>query len=139
MSNLMCGIDWADDHHDVPVVDAAGVVVAERRVANNPAGFVELVELLAACGEHPGELTPVAIESSKGLFVAALVASGRAVFAINPLATSRYRDRHRSSRAKSDAVDAIVLANILRTDRHQHRPMPAYSDEVLALRVLTRT
>jgi transposase len=138
MSNLTCGIDWADDHHDVAVVDAAGVVVAERRVTNNPDGFVELVELLAACGEHPGELTPVAIESSKGLFVATLVASGRAVFAINPLATSRYRDRHRSSRAKSDAVDAIVLANILRTDRHQHRPMPDDSDEVRALRVLTR-
>jgi hypothetical protein len=65
-------------------------------------------------------LTPVAIESSTGLFVAALVASGREVFAINPLATSRYRDRYRdryrSSRAKSDAVDAIVLAKVLRTD-----------------------
>ncbi|MEF2162526.1 IS110 family transposase, partial [Pseudomonas aeruginosa] len=105
MSNLFCGIDWADDHHDVALVDAVGTVVAERRVANDPRGFAELVELLIACGEQPGDLAPVAIESSKGLFVAALVASGRAVFAINPLATSRYRDRYRSSRAKSDAVD----------------------------------
>jgi transposase len=138
MSNLTCGIDWADDHHDVAVVDVVGAVVAERRITNDPRGFADLVELLATCGEHPGGLTPVAIESSKGLFVAALVASGRQVFAINPLATSRYRDRHRSSRAKSDAVDAIVLANILRTDRHQHRPLPSDSDEVRALRVLTR-
>jgi transposase len=117
LSNLTCGIDWADDHHDVAVVDAGGTVVAERRITNDPHGFAELVELLAACGEDPGDLVPVAIESSKGLFVAALVASGRQVFPINPLATSRYRDRHRSSRAKSDSVDAIVSANILRTDR----------------------
>jgi transposase len=138
LSNLTCGIDWADDHHDVAVVDAVGVVVSERCVANDLQGFAELIELLAACGEEPRSLTPVAIESSKGLFVAALVASGREVFAINPLATSRYRDRHRSSRAKSDSIDAIVLANILRTDRHQHRPLPDDSDEVRALRVLTR-
>jgi transposase len=138
MSDLTCGIDWSDDHHDVAVVDALGTVVAERRVTNDPRGFGEFVELLAGCGEHPGDLAPVAIESSKGLFVAALVASGRAVFAINPLATSRYRDRHRSSRAKSDSTDAIVLANILRTDRHVHRRLPDDSDEVRALRVLTR-
>ena len=96
------------------------------------------MRLLADCGESPATLTPVAIETSGGLFVAALVASGRAVYAINPLATSRYRDRHRSSRAKSDAADAIVLANVLRTDIAQHRPLPDNSDELLALRVLTR-
>lgn len=67
---------------------------------------------------------PIAIETSKGLLVAALLASGRRVYAINPLATSRYRDRHRSTRAKSDAADAVVLANILRTDRHAHRAIP---------------
>jgi hypothetical protein len=135
---LTCGIDWSDDHHDIAIVDDGGVVVAERRVPNDHRGFAELVELLADCGETPSTLTPVAIEASKGLFVAALVASGRSVFAINPLATSRYRDRHRSSRAKSDSVDAIVLANILRTDAHQHRTLPGDSDDVRALRVLTR-
>jgi Transposase len=84
LSNLTCGIDWADDHHDVAVVDAGGTVVAERRITNDPHGFAELVELLAACGEDPGDLVPVAIESSKGLFVAALVASGRQVFPHQP-------------------------------------------------------
>ena len=85
MANLTCGIDWADDHHDVAVVDAVGVVVAERCVANDPHGFAELIELLAACGEEPGSLTRVAIESSKGLFVAALVASGRAGVRCQPV------------------------------------------------------
>jgi transposase len=136
--SLTCGIDWADDHLDVAVVDHVGVVVTEGRVPNDAAGVARLWELLEAAGERPGALAPVAIETSKGLFVAALVASGRAVYCINPLATSRYRDRYRSSRAKSDAVDAIVLANILRTDIHAHRPLPANSDQVRALQVLTR-
>jgi hypothetical protein len=84
------------------------------------------------------EFVPVAIETAKGLLVASLLASGREVFSIIPLATSRYRDRHRSTRAKSDAADAIVLANILRTDRHAHRPLPNDSELVRSLRVLTR-
>ena len=96
---MTCGIDWADDHHDVAVVDGDGTVVAEARVANDAGGVAQLVTLLTAAGETSEELTPVAIETSKGLSVAALVASGRAMYAINPLATSRYRDRHRSSRA----------------------------------------
>jgi hypothetical protein len=79
------------------------------------------------------EFVPVAIETAKGLLVASLLASGREVFSIIPLATSRYRDRHRSTRAKSDAADAIVLANILRTDRHAHRPLPNDSELVRSL------
>lgn len=136
--SLSCGIDWADDHHDIAIVDHDGVVIAEARVANDAGGLAELWALLQSAGETTEQLTPVAIETSKGLFVAALVASGRAVYSINPLATSRYRDRHRASRAKSDAVDAIVLANILRTDAHAHRPLPANSEGVRALQVLTR-
>jgi transposase len=135
---VTCGIDWAVDHHDVAVVDGDGVVVACERVSNDLAGFQRLVEVLGEHGERADTLVPVAIETSNGLFVAALVASGRAVYAINPLAVSRYRDRYRSSRAKSDAVDAVVLANILRTDAHAHRPLPADSELVRSLRVLTR-
>jgi transposase len=135
---LTCGIDWSDDHHDVAVVDEDGTVMAQTRITNDAAGVGELWAVLAAAGETADALAPVAIETSKGLLVAALLASGRSVYAINPLATSRYRDRHRSSRAKSDAEDAIVLANILRTDAHVHRPLPANTDEVKALQVLTR-
>jgi transposase len=66
------------------------------------------------------------------------VAAGREVFAINPLAVSRYRDRYRSSHGKSDTFDAMVLANILRTDRDAHRPLPSDTMEIQALQVLTR-
>jgi transposase len=48
---------------------------------------------------------------------------GYQVFAINPLAVARYRDRHHVSGAKSDAADAKLLADLVRTDRHNHRPI----------------
>jgi hypothetical protein len=79
-----------------------------------------------------------AIEISRGLLVAGMRAAGQTVFPINPLAMSRYRDRYRSSRGKSDAFDAMVLANILRTGRDAHRLLPADSVPVRALQVLTR-
>ncbi len=60
------------------------------------------------------------------------------VYAINPLAASRYRDRHTTSGAKSDATDAKLLADLVRTDHHNHRPVAGDSDEAGAIRVLAR-
>lgn len=73
--------------------------------------------------------------------MANLRAAGVPVFAINPLSVSRYRDRHSPSspsRAKSDKADALVLANILRTDAAAHRPMPDDSELAASIRVLAR-
>ena len=116
---IWCGIDWAERHHDVALVDDDGKLIAKRRVGDDLSGFTALLELLT---EHRaisnGECaTPIAIETANGLLPAALLASGFTVYAINPLAASRYRDRYTVSRAKSDAGDALVLANVLRTDR----------------------
>jgi transposase len=135
---MFCGIDWSDDHHDVAVVDDSGVAVAQFQISNDAGGFAQLVETLTGVASGAGREIPVAIETAKGLLVASLIAEGWSVFPINPLATSRYRDRHRSGRGKSDASDAFVLANILRTDLHAHRRMPADGELVRALRVLTR-
>ena len=85
-----------------------------------------------------GRPIPVAIETCRGLLVARLRATGRPVFAINPLAVARYRDRHSVARRKSDAGDAAVLANILRTDMAAHRPLPADSELAQAIAVLAR-
>lgn len=98
-----CGIDWADDHHDVAVVDKHGAVVAQRRIGADAAGLAGLLTLLAEHGDNDQDLIPVAIETSHGLLVAALHASGRPVYAINPLAASRYRERSAPSRARSPA------------------------------------
>jgi hypothetical protein len=137
MPAVSCGIDWAEDHHDVAIVDEHGAVISAERIGNDAAGLARLLELLAVHDPAPEHLE-VAIETSRGLLVAGLRAAGRTVFPINPLAVSRYRDRYRSSRGKSDAFDAMVLANILRTDRDAHRPLPADSVQVRALQVLTR-
>src|SRR6202034_1321076 len=68
----------------------------------------------------------------------ALVAAGYQVFAVNPMSTSRYRDRHSTSGAKSDPGDAKVLADMVRTDRHNHRPVAGDSELAEAIKVLAR-
>jgi transposase len=135
---VFCGIDWAEAHHDIAIVDPEGRLVARQRIGDDAAGFADLIELLAAHGDSPTDPIPVAIETSRGLLVACLRATGRQVFAINPLAVARYRERHSVARKKSDRGDALVLANILRTDLAAHRPLPADSELVRAIAVLAR-
>jgi transposase len=135
---LYCGIDWATAHHDVAVVDDNGNVVARGRVSNDAAGFAQLLTLLAQAGDSAEDPIPVGIETDHGLWVAALRATGRVIYPINPLTASRYRARYAVSGAKSDATDAVLLANIMRTDRQAHRPLPADTELAQAIRVLAR-
>lgn len=138
MTLLFCGIDWAETHHDVAIIDDSGRLVAKKRIPDDPSGFTQLVELLAEagdCAEHP---VPVAIETPRGLLVSSLRATGRPVYAINPLAVARYRERHSVARSKSDHADAMTLANILRVDAHLHRRLPADSELCQAIAVLAR-
>ncbi|MGW0163560.1 IS110 family transposase [Mycobacterium sp. NPDC003323] len=133
-----CGIDWAEGHHDVAIVDSGGKLVAKKRISDDPAGFTALTELLAEAGDSADDPIPIAIETPRGLLVAALRASGRPVFAINPMAVARYRERRSVARAKSDHADAMTLANILRVDAHLHRELPADSELAQAIAVLAR-
>jgi transposase len=135
---VFCGIDWAESHHDVALVDEHGELVAKARIGDDAAGLATLLELLADHGDIATELIPVAIETSRGLLVASLRATDRPIYAINPLAVSRYRERHTVARAKSDHADAVVLANILRTDASAHRLLPSDSELVQAIAVLAR-
>ncbi|MFG1689725.1 IS110 family transposase [Nonomuraea sp. NPDC049269] len=135
---VTCGIDWAEKHHDIALVDEAGKLVAKRRISDDADGWRALVDLLAEHGDHPGDPIPVAIETGRGLLVSCLRATGRKVYAINPPAVARYRERHTVARSKSDHADAMTLANILRVDADHHRPMPADSELVQAITVLAR-
>src|SRR5690606_12888966 len=135
---VFCGIDWASDRHDVAVVDGDGKLLGRARIGDDAAGLQQLLSLLAEHGDGPGERIPVAIETSRGLLVAALRATGRPVYAVNPMAAARYRERHSVSRKKSDHLDAMVLANILRTDADAHRQLPADSELAQAVAVLAR-
>jgi len=135
---VFCGIDWADDHHDIALVDHTGSVLLQRRINDDVEGWALLLDAFAEHGDTVESPIPVAIETSQGLLVSCLRATGRPVFAINPLAAARYRDRHSVARRKSDAGDALVLANILRTDMHAHRPLPTDTDQARAIAVLAR-
>jgi len=135
---LFCGIDWAEGHHDLAVIDAEGQLVAKKRITDDPAGFAELIEVLTAAGDSVEDPVPVAIETPRGLLVAALRATGRPVYAINPLAVARYRERLSVARSKSDHADAMTLAHILRVDAHLHRRLPADSELCQSIAVLAR-
>ena len=135
---VYCGIDWAEGHHDIALVDGEGRLIGKRRIAETLDGFAELAAMLAEAGDHAEEPIPVAIETPRGLLVAALRATGRPIYPINPLAVARYRERTSVSGKKSDHVDALTLANILRTDRHMHRSLPADSELARSITVLAR-
>ena len=135
---ITCGIDWAETHHDVALVDGAGKLVAKRRISDDVEGYRRLLELLVEAGDTAQDPIPVAIETARGLLISCLRATGRSVYSINPMAVARYRERHRVARAKSDHADAMALANILRTDAEMHRPLPADSELVQAVAVLAR-
>ncbi len=136
--NVFCGIDWAEDHHDIALVDRDGALLARLRISDDAAGLAQLLELLAEHGDTPDDPVPVAIETPRGLLVACLRATGRKVYPINPMAVARYRDRHSVSGRKSDKGDAPILAGVLRTDMHAHRPLPADSELAQAIAVLAR-
>ncbi|WP_431965696.1 IS110 family transposase [Actinacidiphila sp. bgisy160] len=138
MPGVFCGIDWASDHHDVALIDQDGALLAKLRIDDNAAGLAHLLDLLADHGDTPQSPIPVAIETSHGLLVSCLRATGRPIYAINPLTAARYRDRYALTRKKSDHLDAKVLANILRTDPAEHRPLPADSELAQAIAILAR-
>ncbi len=137
---LFAGDDWAEDHHDVEVMNEQGKVLAKRRLPEGVAGIAQLHELI---GRHLPEDAQdaevvIGIETDRGPWVAALIAAGYTVFPVNPLQASRYRERHGVSGAKSDAGDAHMLADMVRTDSRQLRPAAGDSQDAEAIKVVAR-
>jgi len=126
------GIDWGEHHHDLCLLDQDGRLLAAGRITDGLAGAGELHALVAAHAQDPGQVA-VGIETDRGLLVGALLAAGYQVYAVNPQVVSHYRNRHGSSRAKSDRGDAKVLADLVRNDRHNHRPVAGDSPLVKVL------
>jgi transposase len=145
---LFVGNDWAEDHHDVEIVDEQGRRLARSRLPEGMVGMSRLHALIAQfVPEQWAELergeaasrVKVGIETDRGAWVAALVAAGYEVFAINPMSVARYRERHSTSGAKSDAGDAHVLAEIVRLDRAHHRPVAGDSQLGEAIKLVARS
>jgi transposase len=134
---IFVGDDWSEDHHDVCLMDQAGKRLASRRLPEGLTGIRQLHELIAEHAEEPDQVV-IGIETDRGLWAGALAAAGYQVFAVNPLAVARYRDRHHVSGGKSDASDAKLLADLVRTDRHNHRPIAGDSLDAEAIKVLAR-
>lgn len=108
---IFVGVDWAEAHHDVFVENEGGKRLAGGRLPEGVEGIARFHDLVGEHVDDPAEVV-VGIETDRGLFVAALVAAGYQVFAMNPMSTSRYRDRHSTSEAKSDPGDTKVLADM---------------------------
>lgn len=134
---LCVGNDWSEDHHDVHLMDPGGTSLAKRRFGDSLDGLAGFHALVAEHVDDPEEVV-VGIETDRGLWVAGLVAAGYQVLAVNPKAASRYRDRHSLSGAKSDAGDAKMLADLVRTDRHNHRLVAGDSPLVEGIKVQAR-
>ena len=134
---IFVGDDWAEDHHDVHLMDETGARLASRRLPEGLAGIGEFHELLARHAEESDQVM-IGIETDRGLWVTALVAAGYQCYAINPMAAARYHDRHHVSGAKSDAADAKLLADLVRTDRHNHRLIAGDTADAEAVKVLAR-
>ena len=138
---LFVGDDWAEAHHDIELVDETGRVLVRRRL---PEGVEGMSVLHALVADHLGdedepEDVVVGIETDRGPWVQALLATGYTVFAINPLQAARYRERHGTSGAKSDPGDAHVLAELVRNDRDHHRPIAGDSELAAGVKVLARS
>ncbi|MEV0169172.1 IS110 family transposase [Nonomuraea fuscirosea] len=139
---FFCGIDWSEGWNDVAVIDAQGAVVAQARILETPEGHKQVLSLLSGLStsqRHSRRQVPIAIETGRSLLVAALLKARQPVIAINPTIVANYRGRvSPAKKRKSDRSDAQLLANIIRTDGHLHRPLPAHSEQLLALTELSR-
>jgi hypothetical protein len=138
---LFAGDDWAEDHHDIEVMDQTGKVLARRRLPGGVAGMAGLHQLVGGLLGEDAEDSEVrvGIETDHGPWVMALIAAGYRVFPVNPQQSARFRARHSVSGAKSDAGDAHVLADMVRTDSHQLREAAGDSPEAAGVKVLART
>ncbi|WP_416954518.1 IS110 family transposase [Nocardioides sp. T5] len=138
---LYVGNDWAEEHHDIALLDEEGRLLATGRLPEGVAGITRLHELIgkhSSGAEQPPQVV-VGIETDRGPWVQALLAAGYLVYAVNPMSVARYRERHVTSGAKSDPGDARVLADLVRTDAHRHRPIAGDTELAEAIKVLARS
>ena len=131
------GVDRADRKHTVAVVEEGGGEDAVWEVCHSREGLSMLVGRLRELSPDPADVL-VGLEDPHGLVVEVLLEAGHTVYAVNPKAVDRYRERWRPGGSKSDALDALVLAHLLRTDGSRHRPIRPSSDLARELQSLTR-
>jgi transposase len=131
------GVDWADQHHDVVVIDEQGKQIGAKRIVHTAAGLDELVSFLRAVGdvaEHPDHLACI-LETNKGLLITALLEAGFPVYSVNPKTLQGWR---KPSGAKTDQIDAWLLARKGRSDLDQMCRLEPDNPIIAELKQLTR-
>ena len=135
---IFVGVDWAEAHHDVCLIDESGVTLGKAPCPRrHRRGEAVSTSWLQPFVEDPTKSSsasrPTEVCSSAPWW---RLATGS--IAVNPFSASRYRDRHSSSGAKSDPGDAEVLADLVRTDAHNHREIAGDSELAEAMKILAR-
>ncbi len=128
------GIDWADQHHDVVVIDEAGHQVGVQRVSHSKEGLGELTHFLLSLAQTPEQMACI-LETNQGLLIAALLETGFPVYPVNPKTVDRRRN---AAGAKTDQIDAYLLAKLGRSDLADLRRLQPDSALVQELKLLTR-
>src|SRR5579883_2103703 len=130
------GIDWADQKHDGLVIDETGRKLSAIRVAHTPEGLEKLDTWLSQIlGEHSREQMACIIETTHGLLIAFLLEHGWPVYPVNPRTVDRKRS---ASGAKTDLIDAYLLAKTGRSDFADLHRLTPDSEKVAELKALTR-
>jgi len=130
------GIDWADQHHDVLVIDEKGRKAGSLRIDHNPQGFAKLNTFLEQIiGAAPKEQVACIIETTHGLLIAHLLETGWPVYPVNPRTVDR---RRAASGAKTDTIDAYLLAKTGRSDLADLHRLTPDSEKMTELKMLTR-
>jgi len=128
------GLDWADTHHDVAVLDEAGKRVGARRFAHSHEGLNELKQFLLSIAPSPEDLACI-IETNHGLLISFLLSAGIPVYPVNPKMAHKLR---KVAGAKTDQIDARLLAKMGRFDLDEMRRLKPDSPTVQELKTLTR-
>ena len=134
---IYVGIDWADESHKIFITDDSAQRLDSFSIEHSHSGIEKLFERVRHLAKDQKQVL-FALETSKGLLVSSILDAGYTVYAINPKSVDRYRDRYKVSGYKTDDFDAMVLANILRTDRYNHRKILPDSPITTELKILTR-
>jgi transposase len=130
------GIDWANDHHDVLVLDEKGQQVGSLRISHTPQGLAKLNTFLEQIiGTASKEQMACSIETTHGLLITALLEAGWPVYPVNPRTVDRRRG---ASGAKTDMIDAYLLAKTGRADFADLHRLAPDSEQVAELKLLTR-
>ncbi|NDK92666.1 IS110 family transposase, partial [Gordonia desulfuricans] len=138
---LFVGDDWAEDHHDLAILDPEGRLLKQVRIPEGVDGITAFTETVAGCmpddDGDPSEVL-VCIEIDHGPWVQALQAAGYRVFGVDPKQAKRHRESVSSSGAKSDKSDARALADMVRTRRLQLRESGGDSELAESIKVVAR-